>query len=228
MSGQTDDPFHGVVRDADSARQQLVPYRDSIHRTIMDLLPKPKADGPLRILDLGPGTGLLAERMLAADGTTELTLIDMSETALANVRDRLQPYGERVTMKAGDYVHMVFDGPYDAIVAELSVHHLNAKSVRTLFSASYAGLRRGGIFINADQVRGETDTVEEIHLEAWKRDSLELGAPEGEIDEAIELHRESRPPTLPMILQTLSDDGFEDVRCDFKQWCFAVISGAKI
>ncbi|UUX51065.1 class I SAM-dependent methyltransferase [Nisaea acidiphila] len=228
MSGPTDDPFLDVVKDADAARRLLVPYRDSIHRTIIDRLPPADGVEPLRILDLGPGTGLLAERILAADDTAELTLIDMSDAVIADVRERLEGFGPRVTVTAGDYVHMTYDGPYDAIIAELSVHHLNPKSIRTLFSASYAGLKRGGVFINADQVRGETEAVESAHLEAWKRDSLALGAPEGEIEEAIELHSESRPPTLQASMQNLSDDGFENVRCDYKQWCFAVMSGDKI
>ncbi|WP_420403971.1 class I SAM-dependent methyltransferase [Nisaea sp.] len=229
MSGPTEDTFHSVVRDADTARGKLVPYRDSIHRTIIDLLPEPQDGSPLRILDLGPGTGLLAERILAADENAELTLIDFSEAVVANVRGRLEPYGPRVTVMSGDYVHMTYDGPYDAVIAELSIHHLNPKSIRTLLSASYAGLRRGGgIFVNADQVRGETDCVEDRHLDAWRRDALSLGAPEGEIEEAIETHRNGRPPTLGTITQNLSDDGYEDVRCDYKQWCFAVVSGAKV
>lgn len=225
MTGPT---FHSVVREADRARGHLVPYQDAIHRTIIDLLPAPGTGDPLRILDLGPGTGLLAERILAAHDASALTLIDLSETALAHVRERLEPYGERAHVMSGDYVHMTYDGPYDAIIAELSVHHLNPKSMRTLFSASYAGLCRGGVFMKADQVRGETDVVEERHLAAWHQDAISLGVPEGEIDEAIELHRETRPPVLQAIMQNLSDDGFEDVRCDYKQWCFTVVSGRKV
>lgn len=228
MTGLRDETFGIALTDADSDRLKLVPYVNSLQRTIIDLLPEPDPETPLRILDLGPSTGLLAERILRLDASAELTVLDLSDIALANVRSRLAPYADRVTITAGDYVHTPFDGPYDVIIAELSVHHLKPRSLRTLFSASFAALRRGGIFIDADQVRGETEEVEDRHMRAWRRDAILAGAPESEIDEAIELHLETRPPTLVTVMEQLSSDGYENVCCDYKKWCFAVVSGAKL
>lgn len=214
-----------VARDAERAR--LVPYLDAMQEIVLALLPEPRERVPYRVLDLGAGTGLLAERILAVRPAAELTLVDFSETALATARKRLYVHDSRVHMRAEDYAHMDYGGPYDAIVAELSVHHLNPKAMQTMFSAAFAALRRGGRFINADQIRASTETLEELYLSVWRRDALQAGAEPGELAEAIERHREARPPTLERLLDWLSGDGYEDVACHYKRWGFAVMAGDK-
>ena len=69
-----------------------VPYHRS-HEVIVDLLPK---GHPVRVLDLGAGTGLLAERILDALPDGVVTCLDFSPAMIAEARRRLARFGHRI------------------------------------------------------------------------------------------------------------------------------------
>jgi tRNA (cmo5U34)-methyltransferase len=76
----TDSPtahFHAYASDYDAARRRLVPMFDTFYGTAVQALEL--ARGPItRALDLGAGTGLLSERVLAGHPGVELVLLDGS------------------------------------------------------------------------------------------------------------------------------------------------------
>ena len=65
------------------------PYHRS-HEVIVDLLPKSR---PIRILDLGAGTGLLAERILTVLPHSAVTCLDFSPAMIEESRKRLSDFG---------------------------------------------------------------------------------------------------------------------------------------
>jgi tRNA (cmo5U34)-methyltransferase len=46
------------------------------------------------------------------------------------------------------------EGPYDAVVSALAIHHLEHAEQRQLFGEVFARVRPGGAFINGEQVAG--------------------------------------------------------------------------
>jgi tRNA (cmo5U34)-methyltransferase len=100
----TDGPtqtFHAYANDYDAARRRLVPMFDTFYGTAVQALELARV--PItRVFDLGAGTGLLSERVLAAHPGADVVLLDGAPAMLEQARGR---------------------GP-TAIVSALAIHHL--------------------------------------------------------------------------------------------------------
>ncbi len=83
-------------------------------------------DAP-EILEIGPGPGHLAERLLARIRGARWTGLDVDPAMLAAARRRLDSAGHRddaVTLIEGDVAAMPFeDDTFDLVVSSLSAHH---------------------------------------------------------------------------------------------------------
>lgn len=104
------------------------------------------ACGPRRALDLGCGTGALAELVLEAVPGCELSGVDLSEAMLAEAHERL---GSRVELVEGDSEHLPFpDGFFDVVYCNDSFHHY-PNPERAAYQA-WRVLRAGGVFVVGD------------------------------------------------------------------------------
>ena len=101
------------------------------------------AHSPRRVLDLGRGTGALAELVLKALPGCELAGVDLSDAMLARAREQL---GERARLLEGDSEHLPFpDGFFDAAYCNDSFHHYPDPE-RAAFEA-WRVLRAGGVLV---------------------------------------------------------------------------------
>ncbi|MDG2286047.1 MAG: class I SAM-dependent methyltransferase [Alphaproteobacteria bacterium] len=213
-------------RTMSQTRQRLVPHLNDLHASILRLLPKPRDEAPYRVLDIG--TGLVVERVLNQVAGAEVHIVHAEQVNLDAAQDRLSEYADQVTYELGDYGRMPLEGPYDVIIQELEANFLENKSKRTLLSAAYAALRRGGRLISIAQVRGATQALEDRYVEQWKNMAREQGASEDELDHAIFTTSKGRTATLAQQLDWMAGDGFENVDCYVKYWRLAVIAGDKL
>jgi SAM-dependent methyltransferase len=133
-----------------------VPYHRS-HQAIVDLLPKRER---LRVLDLGSGTGLLAQRIVQSVPSSSVTCLDFSAEMIAQARQRLASFSSRIRLACADIAHWNDDDPFDAVVScnALVYKELDLPAIY----ARYGGLlRRGGLFLNATVVLVEQDSLAE-------------------------------------------------------------------
>lgn len=211
----------------DSARRKLVPCFDDFYRAAIDLMPF-EHGAEIDVLDLGAGTGLFSALIAYSFPGARITLMDVSEEMLARARDRLGPGGARFRFVELDYAqNRRFGGAYDAIVSALSIHHLADADKRALFVRVHEVLKPGGVFINADQVRGETDAIESRSHAKWLQRVRELGATDRELKQARERMKFDRAATVSVQLEWLREAGFREVACSYRNLIFAVYSGER-
>ena len=210
------------------ARQRLVPHLRELHGTVLRLLPDPRPGEPYRVLDIGTGSGLLIERLLGQVAGARIHLVHSDQANLDAARDRLEAFADQITYEHVDYVRMNLDGPYDVIISELAANFLENKSKRTVLSAAYAGLRRGGRVIGLIQARGPTEALEAHYASEWERMARDLGATDGDLANTIITSAKGRTATLAQQLDWMASDGFENVDCFVKLWRFAVVAGDKV
>jgi L-threonylcarbamoyladenylate synthase len=106
--------------------------------------------GARRILELGTGTGLTAERLLGHHAEAFLVGIDSSRHMLEAASERLPE--DRVELMVGKIEDPLPPGPFDLVASALCIHHLDAEQKAQLFERVGEVLAPGGRFAFADLV----------------------------------------------------------------------------
>jgi len=212
--------------DYDRARRKLVPCFDDFYRTALELLPFAPADR-FELLDLGAGSGLLSAMIAEAFPKARLTLFDVTPEMLLIARQRLKPLGKRVKFVSADFAAAAPAKSYDAVVSALALYHLPDSGKRHLFADVFKYLTPAGVFINADQVAGETAAIDQRSRQMWLKRARELKAAERELDAAVERMKQDLPATVGQQLAWMREAGFIEVACSYRNLIFAVLSGTK-
>ena len=192
--------FDAAAPGYDGLRRQLIPCFDDFYGAAVDALGFPAGAAP-RILDLGAGTGLLAEQVLARWPRARLTLVDLSGDMLERARERFAGRGARVEIRTADYLRDPLGGPYDGVVSALSIHHLPDAGKRALFRRAFAALRPGGRFVDADNVLAPTPRLAARDRALWIARVRESGISEAELSAALRRTRLDVLAPLPSQLE---------------------------
>jgi SAM-dependent methyltransferase len=117
------------------------------------------------IVDLGIGTGALAERCLQRSSRARVAGIDLDEGMLAAAAARL---GSRVDLRAGSFVRLELPR-CDAFVAALALHHVRTRTAkRRLYKRLRAALRPRGRLVVADCCPAADRAMAAQQHDAWR------------------------------------------------------------
>lgn len=135
--------------DYDERIRTFIPWYDEMLDAAASAVALVRAT-PAVVVDLGIGTGALAERCLRANPSAALVGVDADGEILAAAGRRLRKYHRRVSVTMGDFERMPLMRA-DAFVASLSLHHIPTRArKRRVYQRVFAALRRGGILVTAD------------------------------------------------------------------------------
>lgn len=224
-----------LVEEFTTQRARLLPLlgvQEALIRRVFERHGQP----PRRFLDIGAGDGAMSELLLDLAPQAEAVLVDYSEPMLRGVEARLgrTPGGWRIVradLRDAGWRAGLPDGPYEAAISALAIHHLPARRKRELFAEVFDLLAPGGLFVNMDVVvidgplRGLFD--EEIAGNAEQLERERRGTrSHAQVEEAILADDDDdQPDRADEQLQWLRDAGFVDVELQFK-WAEAAVFGA--
>ena len=169
-----------TARDYDRLAPLIHPHYVELQDAMLDRLPFPE-EGRFLVVDAGGGSGRLIERLLQRFPHAEATLVDQSEAFLTIARERLECFAGRVEFvvsRLQDDWPAALGRPADAVLSMSAIHHLDAAEKRRLYAVCHAALSPGGVLMNADEVRDETEAVYRSHLESWAERMREVAASE--------------------------------------------------
>jgi tRNA (cmo5U34)-methyltransferase len=216
--------FEQDASDYDHEIIKFIPYYREQNQILMDLLPF-EGSARIRALDLGAGTGVLADSILRRYPLAEVTVFDLAENMLAAARTRLAKFGGRVTYRQGDFSKDEFGFGYDLILSGLSIHHLEDTAKKDLYHRIFQALIPGGIFLNRDNVRGATERLNGIYEKLWLEYVGSMGA---DVASCLERYQaEDIPACVEDQLEWLREAGFVDVGCHWQRMNFAIFGGYK-
>jgi len=219
--------FNAGAADYDKLRRILIPCFDDFYGTAVEVIQsdRPKTSAPLKVLDLGAGTGLYSGMVQAVLPNAEITLLDLAEEMLEKAKSRFSQLGKSPRILMGDYVETDLGGPYDLVISGLSIHHLCARDKERLYQKIYDALNPGGMFVNAAQVKGKTPFLEKYYRQQWLDSICALGISDEELFTAKKRMEYDRMAPLDIQLSWLETVGFQDVDCWYKNFSFVVFGG---
>jgi tRNA (cmo5U34)-methyltransferase len=161
------------IADYDAGIRRLVPHYDEMVReglTVLEALLAPDA----RIVDLGTGTGRLAEALALALPQAHIVALDVDPRVLEHARTRLARFGERVEVVERSF-HDALPA-CDAVVASLSLHHVRELERKVeVHRAIHDALVPGGVLLVLDATVSDEPQLQEHTLARWAAAMAEHG-----------------------------------------------------
>jgi len=113
------------------------------------------------------------------------------------------------------------------VISALSIHHFDDEGKRVVFRKALDLLVPGGVFINADQALGETESMEQRYYHAWTGYIESSTLSRDEKNAAYDRMAKDRTSRVSDQLTWLRIAGFVDVECIYRYRNFAVLYAMK-
>jgi SAM-dependent methyltransferase len=163
---RTDDPGAEYVRYAEIYDTLFGDLKDDVGFYAGRAARELPADG--EVLEIGTGTGRLAERFIQAG--YRVTGIDVSAEMLARAAQRLDAYPGRYRLVKADVRTLALDRPFSLVAAPYGMvaHLLTDDDRRAAFRRIYEHVRPGGSFCFDDLPDWMAGPSDATRLEVWK------------------------------------------------------------
>jgi ubiquinone/menaquinone biosynthesis C-methylase UbiE len=153
----------------DAAADIIHPYYLEIQAAILAQIARPK-NAEFLLVDLGGGSGRLAEQFLACFPRARAVVVDQSESFLEIAARRMAVFEGRgscqVARLQDDWTSSLPASP--AVITSMSaIHHLDSDEKRQLYARAYDVLEPLGILLNGDEIRAPQDNDYLAALETW-------------------------------------------------------------
>jgi tRNA (cmo5U34)-methyltransferase len=222
-----DEAFNSSINYYDDWMRKALPNYDDIFKTALEIIPFP-IDSPIDVLDLGAGTGLFSKHVFEKYPNAKFLLYDLADKMIAVAKDRFHSYPQQFEFMIGDYRTLQIEREYDLVISSLSIHHLTNNEKQELFHSIYGVLRKPGLFINIDQIHGETDYLRDLYWNHWLVQVKQAEQSEDRIQESIDRRTKyDRDALLTDQLLWLKESGFINVDCVYKNFFVGVFFAMK-
>jgi tRNA (cmo5U34)-methyltransferase len=219
--------FDHEAAEFDRIIVRLIPHYATMVEALVAAVPF-AVTTPIRVVDLGCGTGTIARRVLERFPDAHVTCVDLADNMIALAKAKLHDF-RQVRYVVGDFNHFEFDAAYDLVISALALHHLvTDQDKRNLYRKIFASLNPGGVFYNADVVLASTDHLQALSMRQWQKFML-CSVSEVEIDEQWipKYQTEDHPAKLTDQLSWMTEIGFAGVDVLWKYYNFAVYGGVR-
>lgn len=151
----------------------FTPRRQQLASMLLSLIPATTTDA-FRAVELGVGSGWLAEAVLERFPRASVQGLDGSTTMLDAARSRLAPFGGRFT--AGRFELMDSAWPdalstdFKVIFSSLTLHHLDDAEKKVLYARLRPHLASGGALVIADIIAPANELGRKALAASWDTD----------------------------------------------------------
>ena len=211
------------VADYDSSIRRFIPGYETMLRIAAEQV---ASVAPNLAIDLGAGTGALAEAILSTGKVSAVELFDIDPEMLERARVRLARFQNQTC-----FLERSFESPLppgNAVAASLALHHIPAiKQKQALYRRIHNALLPGGIFVNADVVLPSNPKEREDAYRAWTNHMASCGI--GEVQAKRHFQQWAKEDTyfsLPEEITAMQSAGF-DARCVWIEGPGTVLTGRK-
>lgn len=219
--------FEEEAHEYDQIILRLIPYYPQMLDALLGVIPFDSA-APIRVLDLGCGTGTISRKVLESFSNARVTCLDAAANMITMARAKLAEY-PHTRFQVADFNDYAFDESYDVIVSSLALHHLvSDQSKIGFYRKIFDALNPNGVFYNADVVLASRASVQELYIRKWK-EFMRRQVSDEEIEHKwmVTYATEDRPARLIDHLDWLKQIGLHDLDVIWKYYNFTVYGGSK-
>lgn len=224
---QIKEHFEAEANEFDEIIIKLIPYYNQMVQALVDSIHFDK-DLPIRVIDLGCGTGTIAKTISDKFPNSKIVCLDIASNMIDIAKHKLSSHKE-TNFIVGDFSQMDFGDKFDVVVSSLALHHLENDNYKIKFYTKiYDILAESGQFINADVVLASTDYHQILNINRW----IEYMNKTVPIDEILnkwipKYKSEDKPAKLIDQIKWLEAIGFKSVDVIWKYYNFSVYGGIK-
>lgn len=141
------------THDYDRIIRTYIPHYDESRQVQLELLAAAKIPADARIVDLGGGTGSLAESILERFPEASIVVRDIDPEMLAVAARRLARFAGRVDLDFHSFAEPLPRA--HAVLSAFALHHVpNLQQKTDVYRRIFQALQSPAVFLNADAVSG--------------------------------------------------------------------------
>lgn len=217
--------FEKEAKEFDDIIQQLIPNYNQMIEAAVESIPFSK-EQPISVIDLGCGTGTVAQAVKNKYPNATITCVDLSNNMLKLANQKL---GGHAICIESDFETLDFIESYDVVISSLALHHLEDLKTRGKFYPKlYQAINKDGVFINIDIFLASNPILQKTYIEKWV-DFMKQQISLEEINDRwlVNHYEEDRPVPLMDELNLLTEIGFIGIDVVYKYYNFGVYIGQK-
>ncbi len=236
--------FNSMAEEYDTHASIIVPKYNEMQEVICQII-KTIGKKEITVLDLGAGSGILLNK-IGTEFNSKIYWQDFSEDFM-NVA-RKKPTSNKTTYIISDLNQKEWNkditAKFDVIVSSNAIHHLKNERKKELYAEIFEMLTPGGIFINADEVKGESDSIYLMYLNFWNNhvnEQYNKGKVSKQMKEIWDKYVDRNITNFGMVeenpkdihaqlvkqLNWMQEIGFGNLECFWKNYLWAIFGGFK-
>lgn len=159
--------FFNKVADGydEHMRKVIIDYEEYYNRLTS---PIKETDEPIKIINLGCGTGPELEHIFKKCPNAQVVCVDVAENMLNILKDKYACKEKQITLIADSYENVkVEDNTFDYVICAMCLHHYDKKRKNNIFNRFKSMLKEDGLYIEGDFV--VTPEEEEKYYEEYQQ-----------------------------------------------------------
>lgn len=228
MTTEAANSFDKLAEGYDKSIRQRYLHYDQMVMALVEAIPF-EPNRPIRVLDLGCGTGTLAKAIRNKFPESAITCLDCSESMLALARKKLSGSAP-TSFLLGDFLSSDYRGPFEVVVSCMAFHMVTSdEDKKNIYRKIHACLVRGGTFYNADLRLGASPYLAQLFFKDMINQMRVGKVPEEEIQAhwLPDALTKDHPATLESHLRWLAEIGFFNLDVVWANNTLAVWGGSK-
>lgn len=141
--------FNKKAKEYEKHMEKNVVSFDKYYKSISE--PIERTEKPIKILDLGCGTGLEINGILEKTPNAKITCVDMTKAMTDILLETYKDHKKQITIINDSYLTMDFEeNTYDYVIGVMTMHHFTYVEKVVLYTKIKRALKKNGRYIEGD------------------------------------------------------------------------------
>ena len=209
----------------DEKIKDTIPYYQDMYKQILDIVDNYKQRN-VKWLDVGCGTGKLAEMLQCKLNIEHLLCCDTSEEMLRIARQRCK--NKNVKFEQQNVITLKYSNQFDVVTAVMVNHYLKPNQRKQSVINCYNALKIGGMFITFENFAPNDEKCKDMFLNRWSNWQHRQGRSCEECNNHKSRYNKSYfPITVAQHIRLLQECGFESTELFWLSYMQVGILGIK-